>query len=594
MGLLARLPLGPALIDFLGHMRAEAGVVGLSAVLDPEGQAAAALSRFGVGFIELGPVAMVAPSEEPSWQLDGATRTLKQRRAWVVGAPVVLERLRRSGERIAVPVWIRISSREPAPRAVDSAFAEHTRRFALEAGDDATEAQIAQRVQDALSHPLPTPARVALSLRADQPNAVALARSAVAAGADTIWIRAERIDQDGAIIYSDPAMGSAVIEQARALRAALPASTELIAGGVLSPDDVKQRLAAGAQLTTTDAGLVFSGPGLIKRCNEALLLHEQIDDAASHARTPLPSFSLDAARGAWLWCFVLGLAMFFGGLLALGLASTRVVLPYDEALCGMNRAQLAAVNPRLLPFMAHDRVSLAASMLSIGILYAALAYHGIRRGSHWAHVAVVSSALVGFFSFFLFLGFGYFDPFHAFVSAVLLQLVLLSMALPRGADRPIARPEWLESAAWRRAQWGQLMFVVMGAGLIGAGTLITVIGCTDVFVREDLAFLRTTAAELLVAHERLVPLVAHDRASLGGMLLANGIAVLCSALWGFRAGARWLWSALAWAGNVAFALAIGVHFVVGYDSVVHLAPAFAGWAIWCLALTLTREHTAKA
>jgi dihydroorotate dehydrogenase len=73
------------------------------------------------------------------------------------------------------------------------------------------------------------------------------------------------------------------------------------------------------------------------------------------------------------------------------------------------------------------------------------------------------------------------------------------------------------------------------------------------------------------------------------MLLANGIAVLCSALWGFRAGAGWLWRALAWAGNVAFALAIGVHFVVGYDSALHLAPAFAGWAIWLLALALTRS-----
>jgi hypothetical protein len=32
-----------------------------------------------------------------------------------------------------------------------------------------------------------------------------------------------------------------------------------------------------------------------------------------------------------------------------------------------------------------------------------------------------------------------------------------------------------------------------------------------------------------------------------------------------------------------------VHFVVGYHSMFHLAPAFAGWAIWWLALALTRE-----
>jgi len=84
-----------------------------------------------------------------------------------------------------------------------------------------------------------------------------------------------------------------------------------------------------------------------------------------------------------------------------------------------------------------------------------------------------------------------------------------------------------------------------------------------------------------------VPLVAHDRATLGGMLIANGITVSLSALWGFRAGARWLWRALALGGNVAFALATIVHLVVGYGEPLHLAPAFSGWFLWNLALALT-------
>jgi len=46
---------------------------------------------------------------------------------------------------------------------------------------------------------------------------------------------------------------------------------------------------------------------------------------------------------------------------------------------------------------------------------------------------------------------------------------------------------------------------------------------------------------------------AHDRATLGGMLISNGLAVWLAAQWGFRAGARWLWIALAWSGNLAFA-----------------------------------------
>jgi hypothetical protein len=54
-----------------------------------------------------------------------------------------------------------------------------------------------------------------------------------------------------------------------------------------------------------------------------------------------------------------------------------------------------------------------------------------------------------------------------------------------------------------------------------------------------------------------------------------------------RAGARWLWTALCWSGNVAFALAVGVHFVVGYGSPLHLAPAILGWLVWNAALLLT-------
>lgn len=108
------------------------------------------------------------------------------------------------------------------------------------------------------------------------------------------------------------------------------------------------------------------------------------------------------------------------------------------------------------------------------------------------------------------------------------------------------------------------------------------------FVETDLEFMRTTAAQLRLSYERLVPLVAHDRASLGGMLIANGVAVWLSAQWGFRAGAAWLWNAFAWGGNLAFALAVAVHITVGYHSTFHLAPAMAGFVAWNVALLLTR------
>ena len=68
MGTLARSPLGPLVIDFLGHMRPDPrlgrrrmglafpGAVGLGAGIDSAGVATPALARFGFGFLELGPV----------------------------------------------------------------------------------------------------------------------------------------------------------------------------------------------------------------------------------------------------------------------------------------------------------------------------------------------------------------------------------------------------------------------------------------------------------------------------------------------------------------------------------------------------------
>jgi hypothetical protein len=547
---LTRVPFGLAAIDFLGHMRADErlrtragslelpGPIGLGALVDPRGEALDAFARFGVGLIEIGAVAERAQVVAPQWRVDLAARRIEGARQ-IAGADEIARNL----ERITanVPLVVRIV-----------------------ADDAASARRVAQRLQD----------RAAMFVVEDLTHVAAMA------DLRPVLLDVSRGESPALQMYALAGfwIGDDV-DRVRALRAARPDAI-LIAGGVTEPDDARRLLDAGANVAMVDAGLVCSGPGLIKRCNEALL-------SSIAAPTPEP-LSLDAARRSWFWALLLGIAMSAGGALALVVGSTRVVLPYDEALCGMTRAQIAAFNPRLLPFMAHDRVSLAGTMLSIGIFYAALAWFGIRRGAHWAHATIIASATVGFLTFFFFLGFGYFDPFHAFVTAILTQFTLLCLVMQPSPPQP-PRGEWRESAAWRRGMWGQLLFIVTGAGITGAGAVIAVIGCTSVFVDTDLAFLRTTAAELRVSYERLVPLVAHDRASLGGMLIANGITVWLSAQWGFRAGERWLWLALAWGGNLAFACATLVHVVVGYESLLHLSPALLGWAAWNVALLLTRE-----
>ncbi|MGI9166934.1 MAG: hypothetical protein ACR2G5_11230 [Pyrinomonadaceae bacterium] len=68
MGRLGQLPFGPAVIDFLGHMRADPRLrqsllgidfptaIGLGPWLDTRAVALPALARFGFGFLEVGPV----------------------------------------------------------------------------------------------------------------------------------------------------------------------------------------------------------------------------------------------------------------------------------------------------------------------------------------------------------------------------------------------------------------------------------------------------------------------------------------------------------------------------------------------------------
>src|ERR687885_230136 len=113
---------------------------------------------------------------------------------------------------------------------------------------------------------------------------------------------------------------------------------------------------------------------------------------------------MQQARACLEWIGLLGAGMVLGGVLAWMVATTRVMLHYDEAFLGLGRADVAALNGRLLAFMAHDRVTLAGTMISIGVLYEQLAVHAIRRGERWAWATLLISGAVGFASFFLYLG----------------------------------------------------------------------------------------------------------------------------------------------------------------------------------------------
>lgn len=606
MGRLARLPLGPAAIDFLGHMRADPrlrrsflGVdfptsIGLGPGLDTNAVALPALARFGFGFLDVGPVTVmgsagarpIARCEEweairipdPPYSLSLAAAAPRIAEASRTGLPVLVRLACTSGSspgQAASECGRMI--RELAPHA--ALFSVLTLRSCLEQGWSLTDwtAHLLTVLEAARA------GSVLLGLPADLDPARAepFVDAAAQAGLAGLAMDGSVSVSEGRIL-GGPARGPA-LAQVRHWRQRYGRDLFLIgSGGVHQPEDAVALRAAGADLVEVDTGVVYTGPGLPKRINDVLLFE------ATRERAPEPPER--APERTWFWTALMGAGMVFGSVLALAIAMTRVVLPYDEAFVGMSRERLMAVNPRLLAFMSHDRVSLAGTMIAIGVMYLGLSMDGIRRGLHWAQQSVFLSAFTGFASFFLFLGFGYLDTFHAFVTAVLLQFLLLALHSRLGTYTPVVPPPMRENRAWRRSLWGQLLLILHACGLLGAGAAISVIGITKVFVPEDLEFMRTTAEALEAANPRLVPLIAHDRATLGGMLLASGWAFLLPALWGFRNGSARLWWAMLVAGVCAYAAALGIHLTVGYTSVVHLLPAFGGLAVFLLGLGLSSAY----
>ncbi len=585
MGFLARLPFGRHVIQLMGHMRPDARLaverdgiamrsqVGLSCSLDTYLQASPAFTEFGFGFLEIGPIVARPPTEVGAVHLDAASETMRcEPPQAAISAQAASERLKRDGP-LAIPIFARI---EPASLAEARDMIDELQTYVdgfvmpVQCIDDVCDAWQSAH-ESTRQPPLFFGAVYAdtWNCESQRERCMQAIRARQIAGAVVIGNAAEDKERQFGKAGFD-----AAVETVRKIRMMLGDQPIIIgSAGIHAPADALDYFEAGADLVQVDSGLVFAGPGLPKRINEALLYRRQMEEISP----PAPAARI--GREAWFWALLMGLSMLVGGVLAMVVAMTRVVMPYDEAMAGLSRQQLAELNDRLLSFMTHDRVTLAGTMLAIGILYSALAWRGIRRGEHWAYVTVVFSALAGFVSFFSFLGFGYFDPFHAFVTAILFQFLVLTVHSSLGERQPMEPPELWNDGRWRASQWGQLLFVIHGAALVVAGVTISVIGMTTVFVPEDLEFMNVCAADLVDAHPRLVPLVAHDRATFGGMLIACGAATLLPAMWAFRRGQAWLWTALMLAGNIAYCSTILVHWVVGYHSLKHLLPAYGGLSL---------------
>jgi dihydroorotate dehydrogenase len=568
------------IIDLLGHMRPSptlrcevAGLpfsspLGLSAVIDRGGRAFHAFERFGYGYVEVGPVAIDGTVEHGRSAVDRKAQALTGPHG-SVSLDIVLAELQQQKPRLNVRRLVRIGPGQDERLGVAlQALAPHVDGFLVGKGHASGVA------------------------KGGKPWGLVLQLSAVPSVADLQGASLIVVDPDDGVW--SPADRSRGLAAVAALRKRFPDAAILYAaGGIESAQDAQAFRDAGADLISLSHGFVFTGPGTPKRINEALAVMQTQDVVVA---IPAHETLVESARYSWFWCLLLGLAMAAGSILAAFFALTRVLLPYDEAGTGITRAQIEALNPKLLHFMAHDRFTLAGTMLSLGILYAGLAYFGVRRGRSWAQEAVVFSAFGGFLTFFSFLAYGYFDPFHAFVAASMLPIAIqCAVGKPvMMADLPARDMD--NDAAWRRACLGQLCWVIEAIGLLMAGTIIMSIGSAHVFVDSDLTFLGATRDSLRMLHPNLVPLIAHDRATFGGMLLASGIGVLLATLWGFHRGEKWLWRTVGLAGFPAYIAALWIHHDIAYTDPLHLSPVFiglalhlAGWALSAGYLNATKS-----
>jgi hypothetical protein len=571
LGAIVSLPAGRLIPEFLGRMTppselqaVHSGVwfrspLGLGGGVDPEGIAIAALARFGFGFVEVGPYllggrwddvclpAPLAPGREPERL---ASRLASRPRGF--------------------PVWLRLIIGE-APGALEAASVlldplegeidTVTVRFAGRQGIWSTISALCR--ERGIRRVL-----VEIGVGDDLDGCT----GALSEGAAGIMLR-------HAAESPPPEDG---VEAVRLLRRSLPEGTLIVAGyGVRSPREIVAAFDAGADLCMLDTGFIEAGPGLAKRGNEALAGRAvSLDSKAS------PDVK---ATVGWPWIALLGIGMVIAGAVVLGVGITRVILPYDLRFLGVGLDQLSAINPRLLRFMRHDRVTLAGTMLSIGVLYAGLAWSGMRRGWRWARDVMLASGIVGFGSLFLFLGFHYVDPLHVAIAAVLFPLFVAGVLLPT-RPRPQRSLDLDNDRTWLRGLAGQLLFAGLGFGLVVSGIVIASVGVTRVFVFSDLAFLQTSAGALSQANAHLLPLIAHDRAGFGGALASDGVAVLLLALWGFRRGEAWVWWTLLTAGLLGFGGGLLAHLAVGYLEFGHLLPLFVSGIVFLVALLLSFDY----
>ncbi|RKQ32689.1 dihydroorotate dehydrogenase [Oceanobacillus halophilus] len=574
MSSIASIPGGRGLIGFLGHMSPPHEIkkdinnlefsspIGLSSMIDPKLSGTNAFQELGFGFLEIGPIVLNEPQEAKEPRMKNNHFLFSEQQEKV---PLKLAIKKLTSLNIRIPIVAQIDNQ--VNRNEWEIIVQHLTPFVD--GFIGTKEQVHAFVDNS-TLTLERTFYVSINANEVSPKALELENLTAIPGFGGIVINAPRQTVDN-YWYEIENANEYIANTVQQVKNLFPNLVVITSGGVETPEDARSLVYAGADLLMLTDGYVKAGPGLPKRIHERLLYEE----------------SQTIRKQNWHWSFLFGLSILIGGLIALYFAFTSIILPYDETFIGLTRGEILQINPLILSFMSHDRMALAGTMISGGILYIQLARHGIKYGLHWTRISFHSAAIVGFLGIFLFIGYGYFDWLHGLFWLILLPIYILSFREGKRAVRTPISIHGKNDRAWKYGLYGQLMFIILGFLIIIGGVVISTIGVFNVFVSTDLSFLCMTPEMLDNISNNLIPVIAHDRAGFGSALISVGLLVLTISLWGFRKGERWIWNTICIGALPAFTAGIGTHIYIGYTTFIHLLPVYFLVILYLLGLILS-------
>jgi len=153
------------------------------------------------------------------------------------------------------------------------------------------------------------------------------------------------------------------------------------------------------------------------------------DEAVPHSRKRFPGVG-------WACLMVAAVGVTGAGVVILTVGTTAVFVPQDLAYLGVGVGELHALNPRLVPLIAHDRAGFGGALLSCGVALSMCVWNGRPAPALWQVLALAGVA--GFTpAIGVHFAIGYTDPVHLAPAVAGAGLYAVGLAL---TYRPMMRP----------------------------------------------------------------------------------------------------------------------------------------------------------